>query len=539
MLPEGREKGEIEFLIAKNLSDADNLTAARLALGELRQKYADTAIALDSTILLGEMMIKYGRFDTADEILQELVREAPRTAHAGKAMLMLAGAAAERGEYDLAIGYCEEWFKHSPTSQDELDIMLLFAQAKLETGAPEEAVSLASEIFMSYQESPRLAKACMLMGRAYEALNDPEKAESCYTNAAERDPADWSPHWRLSRLRSSESKWPEAIELMTHAVELAPNEESLLLELTRLYRLSGDEAAAFSILETFTRERQLSLHIDEAYLMLADIHQRRGSLQDTYRTLERLEAIGASTTDLPSVYEWQGDILCAAGIHGDAVEKYRMAVEKGADGEALKFKIARTLLTIGKAQDCLEELTEISLATQPVEEQFDFFDLKARALMKLGRYAEARTATLKGIDLRSGQEKFSTLASLMQANLALKDDDAASDIYELTLKLIETDDPESQAPSESRHIILSWARHLYDNGEYVRASDVYSRVGMPKFPIADAAWALYQQGNCHFHMADYDGASEYYSLLATRFTDSEWVAFAKTKERLIGVAEGS
>ena len=538
MLPNGREKGEIEFFIAKNHYEADNLVAAAVALRNLRQTYADTTIAHDSTILLAKTMIKNGRLDSADTLLRELVQQAPRTAHAGEAMLILAGTAAEAGKYERAIDYCEDWFRHSPMSQDELDIMLLLAQAKLETGSPEETISLASEIFISYRESPRLGKAGILMGRAYEALNDPGEAESFYLRVIETDPTNWEPHLRLSRLRSLEGKWPEAIELMEHAAAMAPDEDFLLLELTKLYHLNGDEAGAFSILNTFTRERQLSLQIEEAYLMLAEIHLDQGALQDAYRSLERLEAIGATTTDLAAVYDRQGEILDASDLHGDAVEKYRMAVEKGANSEAQKLKIARSFLADGKAQECLDELAEIEPASLPLEMKFDAFEIKANALMKLERYAEARAEIIKAISQRSGKEKYSTLASLMQANLELKDDDAASEIFELTLKLIETDAPESEAPSELRHIILGWARHLYNNEKYAWAAEVYSRIGTPKFPLADTAWALYQQGNCYFHMAEYDRASEFYLLLTTEFTDSEWVKFAEAKERMIGVGAG-
>jgi hypothetical protein len=40
-------------------------------------------------------------------------------------------------------------------------------------------------------------------------------------------------------------------------------------------------------------------------------------------------------------------------------------------------------------------------------------------------------------------------------------------------------------------------------------------------------------------MADYDMAGELYTRLATEFADSEWVKFARTKERLIGVGAGT
>jgi tetratricopeptide (TPR) repeat protein len=534
MLPHGRGKGEIEFLIAKNHYESDNLVAAVMALRALRQNYAKTTIAHDSSILLAKTMLKNDRFDRADTLLRELVQQAPRTAHAGEAMLVLAETAAERGEYDHVIDYCEDWFKHSPISQDELDIMLLLARAKLETGALEEAISLASEILISYRHSPRLSEADMLMGRAYEALNDLETAEGYYLGAIAADPNNWEPRWRLARLRTLESKWPEAIELMEQAVGIAPNEDFLLLELTKLYRLNGDEAGAFSVLGTFTRERQLSLQIDEAYLLLADIHSDRGALQDAYRSLERLEAIGATTTDLAVVYDRQGDVLDASGLHSEAVEKYRMAVEKGASSEAQKLKIARSLLADEKAQECLDELAGTELALQPLEMRFDVFEIRANAFMTLERYAEARAEMIKAISQRSGREKYSTLASLMQANLKLKDENAASEIFELALKLIDTDAPESEAPSELRHIILGWARHLYYNGKYARAAEVYSRIDTPKFPLTDAAWALYQQGNCHFYMAEYDRAGEFYTRLSTEFTESEWIKFAEAKERMIG-----
>jgi len=158
--------------------------------------------------------------------------------------------------------------------------------------------------------------------------------------------------------------------------------------------------------------------------------------------------------------------------------------------------------------------------------------------MKLERYAEARAEILRAISQRSGREKYSTLALLMQADLGLENDEAASEIFELTRKLIATDTPESECPSELRYIILGWADRLYDTGKYAQAAEVYSAIAAPEFPIADASWALYQQGNCYFHMAEYDRADEVYSRLAIEFAGSEWAKFAEAKEEMIGARVG-
>ena len=60
-----------------------------------------------------------------------------------------------------------------------------------------------------------------------------------------------------------------------------------------------------------------------------------------------------------------------------------------------------------------------------------------------------------------------------------------------------------------------------------------------EFPVADAAWALYQQGNCHYHAADYARADKLYARLAAEFSGSEWVRFADAKIELMSLGAGT
>lgn len=539
MLSDEREKGEVEFLIARNHYKAEHLPATLMALEELRQKYVGAPVVNDAAILAARALVKYGRSEEAEAMLRQLVQETPRTAHAAVALQMLAEIAVDSGDFERAIEYSVRWLKDSRTTYNQPDVMLILALAKLETGSTAEALALASQAVKSFPESPRLAEAIVLRGRAHEELGELDEAESSYLEAIELEPSIPRPYMNLARFYRSAGKLPEAIDMMERAGAMAPDEDIMWMELTELYRLNGDGESALALLGVFTYERGLSPDISRAFMMMADIHLEQGDLQDAYRALERLEAIGMTTTNLSAVYDKQGDILDAAGLYDAAVEKYRLAAESGADPVAEKLKIARVLLDNGKAQECFNELDSVERASQPSATKFDLLDIQARALVELERYAEARQAIHEAMALRSGREKFSTLASLMQANLALEDNEAASEIYDLTLKLIDTDDSSKQTPPDSRRIILKWARALYDRGEYARAAEAYSRVSAPGFPAADVAWAIYQRGNCHYHMAEYDRAGELYSRLAAEFADSEWVKLAKARERLISVAAGT
>ncbi len=529
---------EIEFLIARNHYAAENVPAATIALKKIRQKYPNTAVARDAALLLARAFVKYRRADEAEKILDGLLEEVPSSPHSAAALGLLAKIAADAGDYDGAIGHCLAWFKDSPSAHNQVEIMLILALARLETGSPEATLALAADIAASFPRSPRLAEAVVLRGRAHEALGEPGGAENSYFEAVDLAPDTSAPHENLARLYRSTGRLGEALEQIGLAASVEPNKDSLQLELAKLYRLNDNNESAIAILRAFTYERQLSLRINEAFLTLADVQAESGAPDEAYRTLERFGAVATSKEDSGAVFEKQGDILAAVGLHEDAIEKYRLAIENDATRRTVGLKIARGFIGAGNPRQCLKELASIEPESQSPDMAFDRLELEARALIDLENYTEARRAIRDAVALRSGREKFSTLASLMQANLSLEDEEAASEIFELTLRLIETDDPSIEAPPDSRRIILDWAAWMYEKGRYDRAAEVYSRIGKLRFPVADAAWVLYQQGNCYYHMDEYAKANEIYARLASEFSESEWVKFAAARKELMTIEAG-
>jgi tetratricopeptide (TPR) repeat protein len=302
---------------------------------------------------------------------------------------------------------------------------------------------------------------------------------------------------------------------MKYACELTTREHELFLELAKLYRLNGENVNALGVLEEFARDRQLSTFIGEAYLTMADVLLELDRPDEAYRTLDRLLATGTATVGQPVVLEKQADILARVGLYDEAVDAYRSALEAGAQPAAMVAKIAGTHLAAGKVQECLDELASIKDSALSPSERFDFLELKARSYLELGKFGEARRAIHDAIALRTERENFSTLALLMQANLALQDGKAASKAFDVTVKLIEHE------------------------GKYAQAAKTYSVVESPRFPLADVAWATYQEGNCYYHMTDYDRAKEAYSRLADEFSGSEWVRFAEQKQDIMGIMPGT
>jgi tetratricopeptide (TPR) repeat protein len=531
------EKGEVEFSAAQNHYRTGDLARATELLEQVRQKYSDTTVGYDSTLLLARILSESGKPHDAKRILGDFIGEAPGTPHAAVALRMLAQNALDGGAYEGAIGYCTRWLKESPLAQDQVDVMLILGQAKLAVGAPDDARAVASDIIAFSPDSPRLADAIVLQGESLEALGKIDDAEASYLEAARTAPEASSPHERLARLYLSKGNLPEAIEKMKYACELTTREDALFLELAKLYRLNGENVSALGVLEQFARDRQLNIFIGEAYLTMADVLLELDRPDEAYRTLDRLLATGTATVGQPVVLEKQADILATVGLYDEAVDAYRSALEAGAQSAAMVAKIAGTHLAAGKAQECLDELASIKDSALSPSERFDFLELKARSYLELGMFGEARRAIHDAIALRTERENFSTLALLMQANLALQDGKAASKTFDVTVKLIEHD--QTEAPPEARRIILDWARYLYEKGEYAQAAKAYSVVESPRFPLADVAWATYQEGNCYYHMTDYDRAKETYSRLADEFSGSEWVRFAEQKQEIMGIMPGT
>jgi TolA-binding protein len=536
ILPDTEDRADVEFRIAKNYHDAGDTDAAAVAFEEIQQKYADSPVGWDASLMLAELSGESGDYNQSNRMLDRLIDEVPTTAHAAAALRMRAENAMHAGDHEHAIMYCIRWLKESPSMHHHADVMLMLSRANLEAGRPVDALAVASDITEYFPDSPRSAEAMVIQGKGLEALGRKQEAEDLYVMAAQAFPGVSSPHESLAQLYSEQGNVSAAIAQMEYARELAPLDDKLLLELAKLYRMNGENVKALNILESFSRERQLSVHTEKVFQMLADIYLELGRPHDAYRAISRYVGVATASADEATAYERRGDILAGVGLHDNAVEDYRQALKIGANPEDIVGKLAGSLLAGDRAEECLAELKPIDIASLPSNKRLELLELKARALVQLEMFEEARSVLRDALTIQGGAENIAVLALLMHIDITLQDEDAASQVYGLTLRCIESDGQETSL--EAQRIILEWAEHLYKKDEYERAAGAYAHIQYSRFPARDAAWVLYQLGNCYYHMAEYASASEVYERLTSEYADSEWVEYALQKEKLMGHLAG-
>ncbi|MBI4831859.1 MAG: tetratricopeptide repeat protein [Candidatus Lindowbacteria bacterium] len=364
-----------------------------------------------------------------------------------------------------------------------------------------------------------------------------DKAEAAYSQAAGVAPDNPVPHERLAQLYWSQGDLHVAITEFELASKADPDNDVFVFNLAKLYLLTGEKSKAADMFDEFMQKWQLSSKIGEAGMLLANLQLEFGRPHDACSTLERLLATGTSTIEQSVVLNKQGDIYAGLGMYDEAVKSYQMAADSVVKPDALRHKIARILLAAGRAQECLYEIDSVQTSDLAQNDRADLCKLRAKACLELKQFDDARRLLNDTLALLTEKEKFAALALIMQANLELKDEKAASEVFANALQLVQAD--HSEAVPEARRIILQWAQRLYDQGKLADAAKAYSHVRPPQFPVPDAAWAMYQEGNCYFRIANYVKAKERYNRLASEFGDSEWVAFARQRKELIRLRAGT
>ncbi|RJP14964.1 MAG: hypothetical protein C4520_20535 [Candidatus Abyssobacteria bacterium SURF_5] len=530
-LREPEKADEIRLLLSRNHYRSRDFVRARNLLTLLIQESSNENLVRDARFLLGQTHWELGEKHHAETQMKALVRDAPGSPHAAAALQFLAQSALDEQAYQEAANYCIQWLKESPVAHGRPEVMLLLGRAKLGLNKADEAVKAASDVITFFPDSPVLSDAFMLKGEALESLARVEDSRNAFKEAAGFFPEAPLPLLELARIESEMGNLSEAIFLTERACGLDFENDSALVGLAKLYWKNGENVKAIRLLQDFTRERQLSPSIAEAFLLLADIQASLKDFDGAYKTLDRLLASGTTTIEQHVVIERQGDIYLQAGLYNDALEAYESAREKGAKSPAFSLKIARTLFEAGKFEDFLKAASSINQDSLSPAEKFDLLYLQARANAELGSFKKARREIHQAIALKTAKENFSTLALLMHINLQLGDEAEAARIHDVTRKLIGME--QAEAPFEARKIVLDWADRFYERANYQKAASLYSAISPPQFPLSDAAWALCQRGNCYFRLAQYSKAREDYSELERRYPDSEYVSVAKQRRTLL------
>ena len=257
-----------------------------------------------------------------------------------------------------------------------------------------------------------------ILGNAYYAVNQPERAEQSYRNALTRYP-DFQRAWKnLGVLHYSGGRYPEAARCFAKAVSLGDREASTLgllgfslerqgnviaAEMAYLQALAGEPASsdwkegllriyldgrqlgrAEPLLRTLIREKptERRLWLNYAGLLLAD-HRKVAAMAV-------LEAAQAAHAAGPDELGLLGDLYADQGLATEAIATYaRVLTPERPRGEEKLLRYAQMLLAAGRLADAERTLAALPGELSPAGQRAR---LQARADLRLAerRWPEAR-----------------------------------------------------------------------------------------------------------------------------------------------------
>jgi tetratricopeptide (TPR) repeat protein len=273
---------------------------------------------------LGEMLLKQGRVDEAEDHFRRLVAQ---DSNHPRAHLGLGRVAHERGRLEESLGELQVALADPRTRQaahillaqihqqrgaakaaqeeqrraaelpkdpiwldpfvEEVARLRTGRQAALEhadrllrDGQISEAIALLQQTIHDYPESDW---AWFLLGKAYVSRRDWKTAERTLRRAAERAPASAEIHFNLGIALYGLKDWHKAAAHFRKAVELKPDYALAHYDLALCFLEEGKQAAALESVHTALRAQP---SLVEAHTLLSELLIRRGEIADALQHIQ-------------------------------------------------------------------------------------------------------------------------------------------------------------------------------------------------------------------------------------------------------------
>jgi tetratricopeptide (TPR) repeat protein len=278
---------------------------------------------------------------------------------------------------------------------------------------------------------------CNLFTKAEAALlaNRPTEAASCFGMVLKDDPFSARAHSGLSRAYWQQGKTEDALNSLTRALELEPNDRETVLQCSRIFDALG--------------KKEFSREVLESYLT------RNPQDQSMRKEMDDLdESADSEPADIGEFFRKQGEVQFERGNLGHATACFEMAIENNPELAEAYSNLGVIQWKNGNLEAALEHLYK-ALDLKP--EDPEILCNSARVLSQAGR-ADLSVPLFKEY-LRRRPE-----------------DDEAWDEYEsLILQASATQwKPEGLSPAVS-DIYVKAAKQLLDAGDFNGAAEVIDK----------------------------------------------------------------
>ena len=297
-------------------------------------------------LVAAEIEIRFGKIDTAAERIQRLgARNPPLTKLEQVQLQIVTGKMLEAQNKDeaaidayAAAAKLAGDFDLTPTMNAVAKLNEMSKKAE-ENGNPakqseyrQRADQLLSALADKAQTDPQLA---FTLGVAYLQNGDPAKAEPWLRKVTEARPTDADALYQYGKSLGLLTKFPEAVQALTKARELAPGRAEIGLELAITYERMKNDDAASKLYDELVAKDEASI---ETRAHAGKFYVRSGKIE---KAGEQGTKIVAADNEHAAGHYLKGEGLLAQGRieearkeFGEAVRIERVAIHLDAQGRA-------------------------------------------------------------------------------------------------------------------------------------------------------------------------------------------------------------
>jgi tetratricopeptide (TPR) repeat protein len=222
-----------------------------------------------------------------------------------------------------------------------VDALTLLSRVEVARGSARAAILRVQAAITS---SPHKAALENLLGELYLQQKDIGHASEAFGRATTLDPKAWQPHRNLAVVHSAANDPAAAVAEYEKALELAPGEPRVVVELTALYEKQGrvdDAIARYDVLYKSNPSVQ-QLAANNLAMLLVTYKTDKVSL-DRARDLTS----GFETSSDSSLLDTNGWVRFKRREYQDAAAVLQRAVERAPDAKIIRYHLGMTELQLG------------------------------------------------------------------------------------------------------------------------------------------------------------------------------------------------
>ncbi len=324
------------------------------------EKIIRSAIELDSDNALAlaikaTLYVTKHRFEEAIPLAEEAIRINPYLAYAYG---ILVDANAELGNYDKAVEYCDKMISIRPDLRSYSRVSYL----RELHGDPEgaiDAMKLAASAGMPGYENR--AWSLFYLGDLFLDKGDLETAEAIFTGILQESPGYVHAMSGLAEIKMAQQNYEEAVSLLLHAYEIAPDHNVLEL-LTAVYTAAGKKVQADKIIkkvfEIFSNYEKNGWNINLEYARYGSVYNV--NLKEALYRIERELIRRPGNIEVLEIYAW---VLFKNGRAKEAMPIIMRALRLETKDAELYFRagqISKAIDQMDKYQYFLAETIKIN-----------------------------------------------------------------------------------------------------------------------------------------------------------------------------------